>query len=69
MKNVKNQNVPMYDQMTEQDLDPGTVKATDFTIEGEDLVKKRRAMREADAEGKSKLGAVIPTRNRARGSS
>jgi hypothetical protein len=69
MKNVKHQNVLMNDAMTEQELDPGTVKATDFTVEGEDLVKKRRALREADAKGKSKLGEPIPTRNRAGGSS
>jgi hypothetical protein len=63
MKNVKNQNVPMYDQMTEQELDPGTVKATDFQIENHDPAKKRRELREADSEGKSQLGLPIPDRN------
>ena len=55
MKNVKNQNVPMYDQMTEQELNPNLVKARDFEIQNEDLAKKKRALREADTEGKSKF--------------
>jgi hypothetical protein len=66
MKNVKHQNVPMNDVMTEQDLDPGTVKATDFQIENQDPAKKRRELREADSDGKSQLGLPIPDRNKAR---
>jgi hypothetical protein len=60
----KSQNVLMHDVMPETEFDPGLVKPTDFTIEGEDLVKKGRALREADAQGKSKLGEAIPMRNK-----
>ncbi len=63
----KSQNVLMHDVMPETEFDPGLVKPTDFTIEGEDLVKKRRALREADAQGKSRLGSEIPDQNRAGG--
>jgi hypothetical protein len=54
-KNVKNQNVLMGEQMTENQLDPGNAKATEFEIENSDPVKMRRILREADSDGKSKL--------------
>ena len=65
--NDKNQNVLMHDVTPVSEFDPGLVKPTDFEIQGEDLSKKRPALREADVRGKSALGSPIPDRNRAGG--
>jgi hypothetical protein len=66
-KRDKNQDVLMAEIMSKEDQDPGLVKPEDFEIRGEDLVKKRRALKFTDVAGKSPLGQPTPDRNRAGG--
>jgi hypothetical protein len=64
-KRDPNQDVLMAEIMSEPELDPGMVKPEDFEIQGEDLAKKRRALRYTDDAGKSPLGQPTPDRNKA----
>lgn len=52
--------------LTEDEEDPGTLTGADFPVENEDLKRKARALREADAPGQSKLGSPAPIRNKVR---
>jgi hypothetical protein len=54
----------MYEVMSEPELDPGIIKPEDFEIQGEDLVKKRRALKYTDDAGKSQFVGT-PDRNKA----
>lgn len=51
-------------ELTEGEEDPGVLTGADFQIENEDQAKKKRAVREADSAGKSKLGSPAPVRNK-----
>jgi hypothetical protein len=61
-----NQDVPMYEVMTEAELDPGLVKPEDFVIEGQDAARLRRILKYTDQSGKAPLGQPTPDRNKAR---
>jgi len=65
-KRPANQDQPMHEIMTPEELDPGMVKPEDFVIEGEDPAKKRRILKYTDNAGKSPLGQPTPDRNKAR---
>jgi hypothetical protein len=53
-------------ELTEGEEDTGVLTGADFQIENEDQAKKKRALREADSAGKSKLGSPRPVRNKTR---
>jgi hypothetical protein len=53
-------------ELTEGEEDPGVLTGADFSIEGENPVRKARALREADSAGKSPLGSPMPVRNKVR---
>jgi len=65
-KRDPNQDVPMHESMTAEELDPSLIKPEDFVVEGEDPARKRRILKYADHAGKSQLGLPTPNRNQAR---
>jgi hypothetical protein len=64
-KRLPNQDIPMHEVMSEQELDPGMVKPEDFEIQGEDPAKKKRILKYTDVAGKSPFVGT-PDRNKAR---